>query len=669
MGVDARISSQGWTLAQWREAYRNGAWTPAQLLPAVLAAQQDGDTAWIARVTPQALDAQLQALAQRLDAVGGDMTRLPLYGVPFAVKDNIDAEGWSTTAACPAFAYAAHEDATVVARLRAAGAILVGKTNLDQFATGLVGTRSPYGPVPNTFDPRYVSGGSSSGSASVTARGIVPFALGTDTAGSGRVPAGLNNIVGLKPTKGWLSTQGVVPACRTLDCVSVFALTVEDAWLVADVAGGYDGQDPYSRRADAAQAGRGAAWPVKLAVPDQLEFFGDAQAEAAFAQAVSRWQAMGASIETVDYAPFRALADLLYQGPWVAERFEAVRSLWERAPDAIDPVVRSIVEQAQRFSAADTFRAEYARAALVRQIQDALQGFDAMLVPTAPTAYTIAQLQQEPLLLNSRLGYYTNFVNFADMSALALPASLRADGLPSGITLIAGAWQDAALAALGRRWQADIGLPLGATGRMAVAAGQGASTADGISDDASAMALAAPAGTAGAERASADSAALGATESAASAGATDAASAAAAPDDAVVLAVVGAHLRGMPLNHQLTSRHAQFIEQTATAPVYRLYALANTGIPKPGLCREDDGASIVLELWSLSPAAFGAFTAEVPAPLGIGTVRLQDGREVKGFICEPAGLRDAIDITEFGGWRAYLASRATAASSGETAHV
>lgn len=599
-------SPAGWTIAQWQSAYRDGA-QPEALLAGYAAvgdaSDNAGDNAWIRRVDRAQLDEQLDGLRLLLAAAGGDLSRLPLYGVPFAIKDNIDAAGWPTTAACPEFAYTAREDATVVRRLRAAGAILIGKTNLDQFATGLVGTRSPHGAVANTFNPDYVSGGSSSGSASVVARGIAAFSLGTDTAGSGRVPAGFNNIVGLKPTKGWLSTAGVVPACRTLDCVSIFALTVDDAEKVAAVAGGYDDADPYSRRMP---AGASLPWPKtpRLAVPASLEFFGDAQAAAVFEDAVRALRADGAQVEPIDFGPFNELAALLYQGPWVAERFAAVQDLWKENPDAINPVVRGIVEQAANYSALDAFEAEYRRAELTRQIHRALEGFDALVVPTSPSIYTIAQLEADPVTLNSRLGVYTNFANLADLSALAVPAGMRADGLPSGITLIGLAWQDRALAQFGRQWQARRGLPLGATGEPLPSI------------------------------------------------ATDTAPSA----DTVRVAVVGAHLTGMPLNHQLTSRHAVFVEKTATAGDYRLYALANTTPPKPGLVKMESGAAIEVELWDVPVTAFGAFVAEIPAPLGIGTLELADGRLVKGFICEPRGLDGARDITAFGGWRAYLAS-------------
>ncbi|SFS24247.1 allophanate hydrolase [Pseudomonas sp. NFACC42-2] len=592
----------GWTLGEWQAAYRSSAITPDILL--TLAAQYPAeDSAWIARAQPQALAEQLAQLSERLAALGGDMTRLPLYGVPFAIKDNIDAAGWNTTAACPEFAYRATRDASVLQKLRAAGAILMGKTNLDQFATGLVGTRSPYGAVGNSFNGDYVSGGSSSGSASVVARGLVAFSLGTDTAGSGRVPAGFNNIVGLKPTKGRLSNTGLVPACRTVDCVSVFALTVEDAETVAHVAAGYDASDAYSRaNPNTAPVAVGAS--IKLAIPEVLEFFGDTQNQAVFEQAVERFKALGAVITPVDFTAFKELADQLYFGPWVAERTVALESMLENQPEAINPVVRGIVENGRQYSACDAFKAEYLRAELSRRINDSLAGFDALLVPTSPTLRTMAEMAEEPVRYNSQFGYYTNFTNLADLSALALPAGIRADGLPSGITLLAPAWHDTALAHLGKRWQASLELPLGATQRY----------------------LPSP-------------------------------SAPAQAPGCVRVAVVGAHLTGMPLNVQLTTRNAVLVEQTLTADTYRLYALPGTVPPKPGLVKSDSGRAIIVELWDMPLARFGEFVAEIPAPLGIGNLLLADGRSVKGFICEPWALADALDITEFGGWRAFIASR------------
>lgn len=600
----------GYTLTEWRDLYRRGAHTPREIVESIEFATDD--PAWITLIDAEKLRAQLEFLAARLDEAHKDLTKIPLYGVPFAVKDNIDVAGWPTTAGCPAFRYVAEADATVVRRLRRAGAIVVGKTNLDQFATGLVGTRSPYGVVPNTFRSEYISGGSSSGSASVVARGLVPFALGTDTAGSGRVPAGMNNIVGLKPTRGWLSTAGVVPACRTLDCVSVLALTVEDAACIANIAGGFDQDDPYSR-SSSISAPLGFPQRPRFGVPVSPEFFGDAQAAAMFDRALAVAEEMGVELVDIDFAPFAALAALLYEGPWVAERFATVEALWRLHPGAIDPTVRSIVEGAARFSAIDTFKSEYRRADLTRLIDETMMTVDALVVPTAPTVYTIDEVLAQPFKLNARLGVHTNFANFADLCALALPGGMRADGLPAGITLLAPAWHDRALAKFGIHWQSyrffkGYDTALGATRR-------GYATVQEIPGD--------------------------------------------SPAGSIRIAVVGAHLRGMPLNHQLTSRGAAFVQVARTAPEYRLFALANSLPPKPALVRVapgESGESIEVELWDVPTGNLGSFIAEIPPPLGIGSVALSDGRAVKGFICEPCGIAGARDITLFGGWRDYVST-------------
>ena len=606
---------RGWTIDDWTGAYQGGA-RPQDLLGALRDSLAETDPAWISIVSEQALVQQLEGLAGRLAQHGGDLARLPLYGVPFAVKDNIDAAGFETTAACPAFAYVPSQDAAVVARLVAAGAIVMGKTNLDQFATGLVGVRSPYGIPVNSFDADYVSGGSSSGSASVVARGLVPFSLGTDTAGSGRVPAGLNNIVGIKPTRGALSNTGVVPACRTLDCVSIFATTLADATRVYDVAAALDAADGLSRQApDHALAWRMPEAP-RLGIPLHPEFYGDAQAEQAFAQAVAALQARGAVCVPVDFSLFDDVTALLYDGPWVAERFAALRGFAQSHEQDIHPVVRDIVFKARQFSAADAFDGIYRLADLKRRADALLARFDALLVPTAPTHYRIDDLLADPVRLNSQLGKYTNFVNLLDWSAVAVPASLRGDGLPFGITFIADAWRERALAAYAADWHAATGLARGATGLP--------------------LPLHAPEAPAQAPR-----------------------------DGMVRLAVVGAHLRGMPLNHELSTRGAQFIEATTTSGDYRLYALAGTVPPKPGLARcaaGEAGAPIRVELWDVPTQAFGSFVEGVPAPLGIGTLTLADGRCVKGFICEPCALADAQDITAHGGWAAYLQSRRAAAA-------
>ncbi len=596
---------RGFTLREWQQHYRGAPDSLRTTLSLVMGSLSQNDNAWIYLATAEQLEAQILHLEALRHQHEGLLSALPLYGVPFAVKDNMDIAGWPTTAACPAFAYTAEADATVIANLKAKGAIVIGKTNLDQFATGLVGTRSPYGAVPNTFNPDYVSGGSSSGSASVLARGLVAFSLGTDTAGSGRVPAGFNNVVGLKPTKGWLSNTGVVPACRLNDSVSIFALTVADAQAVAQAAGGFDAADAYSRRNPFTAPVAMSPHP-RFAVPDSLEFFGDALAEFEFDQALERLNSSGITLVPVDFTPFRELAEQLYYGAWVAERTVAVGEIFEESPEAMDPIVRGIVANGLNYTASDAWRAEYLRAELSRKINLTLEGFDALVVPTSPTIRTQQELVQEPVLYNSQFGIYTNFTNLADLSALALPSSLRADGLPAGITLIAPAWHDDALASFGRQWQRSLNLPLGATG---------------LAMKSEEFMTSAPVNAA-----------------------------------CVRVAVVGAHLTGMPLNFQLTSRNAVRVEQTTTAATYKLYALANTTPPKPGLVRAEGGSAIIVELWDIPLARFGEFVAEIPAPLGMGSLELADGRRVKGFICEPWALGEATDITAFGGWRSYIQS-------------
>ncbi|WP_052285376.1 allophanate hydrolase [Kluyvera genomosp. 1] len=589
----------GKTLAAWRQQITQNSDAVLTLLKDHIRTLSVEDNAWLMIVSETQLQAQWDALIPRYRDNPG---ALPLFGIPFAVKDNVDVAGWPTTAACPAFEYIAEQDATAVARLKAAGAIVIGKTNLDQFATGLVGTRSPYGAVANTFNAEYVSGGSSSGSASVVARGLVPFAFGTDTAGSGRVPAGFNNIVGLKPTKGWLSAKGVVPACRLNDTLSVFALTVDDAFYIASLAGGVDPEDAYSRSNPATAPAALPQNPV-LAIPEVLNFFGDTQAQAAWEKALDALCDGGVTLRPIDFSAFSQLAEQLYQGAWVAERTAAVGDMLQH-PEQMDPTVYTIVSAGLNYSAVDAFKAEYLRAELAQKINHALADVDALVVPTSPTIHTLEEMKQEPIRFNSQFGTYTNFTNLADLSALALPAPLRDDGLPAGITLIAPAWHDRALAEFGLRWQQQLALPLGATGLPLTA---GASLAPSAHH--------------------------------------------------VRVAVVGAHLRGMPLNFQLTTRDAAFVESTHTAPNYRLYALANTQPQKPGIARDTSGAAIEVELWDIPLARFGEFVAEIPAPLGIGSLELSDGRWVKGFICEPAALSDATNITEFKGWRHWIARK------------
>jgi allophanate hydrolase len=518
-----------------------------------------------------------------------------LAGMTFAVKDNIDVAATATTAGCPAYAYTPASSATVVQRLVNAGAIPIGKTNMDQFATGLVGTRSPFGACSSVYDERYISGGSSSGSALAVAKGLVTFALGTDTAGSGRVPAAFNNLIGLKPTRGLLSTSGVVPACRTLDCVSILASNCRDAHKVWSAAKGFDPGDPFSREP---RAGEDAApWlnaPFRFGVlrTEQLEFFGDEEAKALYAKAVSRIEQIGGQRVEIDFLTFRSAAELLYEGPWVAERLAAIQFFVRNHSTEMNPVVRGIIAGGNRFTAVDAFQAEYRLLALRRDAAKQWSTMDVLVLPTTGTIYTHEQVAEDPVKMNTNLGYYTNFVNLMDLAAVAAPAGFRSNGLPFGVSFIGPAFSDEALLALAHRY---LGEPVPLLERTPGCAN---------------------------------------------------------------LAVVGAHLSGQPLNSQLTRRGARLKKTCRTAPGYRLYALAGSNPAKPGLARDDEfrGPGIEVEVWTIPEDQFGSFTTEVPKPLGIGNVTLDSGESVKSFICEPYALAGSIEITRFGGWRAYLAS-------------
>ncbi|WP_395397029.1 allophanate hydrolase [Novosphingobium sp. BL-8A] len=545
---------------------------------------------WISRATAEALLAAARAIDARVAA--GE--NLPLAGVPFAVKDNIDVAGFETTAACPAFAYRPEASAGVIERLIEAGALCVGKTNLDQFATGLVGTRSPYGIPRNAYNLAYVSGGSSSGSSVAVAAGLVAFALGTDTAGSGRVPAAFNHLIGFKPTKGRWSTRGLVPACRTLDCITVFTDDTTDARLVDQVAAGFDQADAYSKPlADLPRERKRIGVPRR----DQRAWFGDAESEFLYDRALEKFATLGEIVE-IDLAPFQEAALLLYGGPWVAERTAAMAEILASDPDAVDPTVRTVVEPGADVSAVELFNGIYRLADLKRHADTLWTSIDLMAFPTTGTTYRVSELAAAPVALNSNLGFYTNFVNLLDMAALAVPAGIRANATGFGITLIGPADTDRALLDTADAYLATADLPslptLDLEGKM----------------------------------------------------------------QTVKLAVVGAHLKDMPLHWQLTSREATFVGAFETAPSYKLYAMADSVPPKPALVHSEDGGSIAVEVYELGVAEFGSFVVEVPAPLAIGTVTLADGSSVKGFVAEPRAMTGAEDITGLGGWRAYIAGRA-----------
>ena len=594
------------TLSALRAAYLSGTLTPQAVLAEIQqrCERHAAHNIWIARLTSEQLRPYLERLAQHPPA------DLPLYGIPFAIKDNIDLADVPTTAGCAAYAYTPERSAYVVQRLIDAGALPIGKTNMDQFATGLVGTRSPapWGVCHNAFNPDYIAGGSSSGSAVAVALGLVSFSLGTDTAGSGRVPAAFNNIIGVKPSKGLLSTTGVVPACRSLDCVSLFALTTDDANEVLEQTAVFDEDDDYARPNRYANNHRHYGLPpaaFRFGVPHaaQLNFFGNASAQALFQQSVERMQSLGGEKVEVDFTPFRDAARLLYEGPWVAERYVVVEDLITRQPEALLPVIRNIIGGARDKTAVDTFKAEYRLQHYRRAARRLLAGVDFILTPTAGTLYTIAEVAADPIKLNSNLGYYTNYLNLLDCAAVAVPAGFLDNGLPWGVSLVAPAMQDRKLLSYAHRWQQALGLPPGKLAMMT----EGSTT----------HAIHHP--------------------------------------DTIPLVVCGAHLTGLALNWQLTERGATLQQRTTTAPHYRLYSLPGGPPLRPGLVRDmRNGARIQVEVWAVPVDELGSFIAAIPAPLAVGKIELDDGLWLSGFVCEPYGVDGAEEITNHGGWKNYL---------------
>jgi allophanate hydrolase len=552
---------------------------------------------FISRASREDLVAQAEALLERAP----EANCLPLWGIPFAVKDNIDVAEFETTAACPEFAYQPEADAVLIARLKAAGAIVVGKTNLDQFATGLNGTRSPYGAPRSVFNADYVSGGSSSGSAVSVASGIVAFALGTDTAGSGRVPAAFNNLVGIKPSPGRVPNTGVAPACRSVDVVTVFAGNVADGVEVRAVMEGFDANDPFSRIAGATPLPK--TMRVGVLMDKDKEFFGNSAFAQLYEDAIARAASLDAEIVPFDYAPFKTTAALLYEGPWVAERLAAIETFFAEHAEKMDPTVRKIVGSASHFSAVDAFNGRYELGRLKQLTLAEWAKVDLLLLPTSPDTQTVEAMAADPIALNSRFGLYTNFANLLDCSAIAVPAGFTEAGLPFGVTLVAPQDCDAALANFAHQMHAAVG------------------TGSGLDTHKLLPTPTAPV------------------------------------NDRIEIAVVGAHLTGMPLNHELTTAGGYILEETRTAPNYKLYALKGTVPPKPGLERVSDaqGEGLIVEVWSLPAAGFGSFVSNIPSPLGIGKLILKNGRHVSGFLCEGEALKDATEITQFGGWRAYIA--------------
>lgn len=568
------------TIEEYLYAYRAEGKSVREMIQNCLETSEhfDDKNIWITKADVNFLEPYLE----RLEKI--DPSSLPLYGVPFAIKDNIDVAGLPTTAGCAEFAYHPSEHAFVVQQLINAGAIPIGKTNLDQFASGLVGTRSPYGEGINLFDEQYISGGSSSGSALAVSAGIVPFSLGTDTAGSGRVPAAFGNIVGLKPTKGALSIRGVVPACKSLDCVAIFAHTCEDASRVYDSCRMFDEEDSFSRVAELSES---FACNFTFGVPreDQLEFFGNSEYQRLYWESVKRLESIGGECQEIDFSPFMDAAKLLYHGPWIAERYCGIESFAKSDSDAMLEVTRGIILSGTKPTAIDAFDGFYRLSELKRLSEKILNTVDLIVTPTAGTIYTREQIRNNPLELNTNLGYYTNFMNLLDLSACAIPGGLIDDGLPFGITLFSKGWRESALLDLGQKFQ-------NASKQTAY----------------------------------------------------------------ITLAVCGAHMSGLSLNHELTSRGAKLKAKSATASLYRFFALESFSPPRPGLVQSSEGGgSIELELWDIPTEHFGSFFEGVPSPLALGTLSLIDGVSVKGFMCEGYAVADAREITALGGWRKYLA--------------
>lgn len=596
------------TLKNLQDAYQNGV-SVFEVIAEVKRRMMNGqdNPIWIYQLN----DEQLAPYLNRLASLSIDA--LPLYGVPFAIKDNIDLAGIPTTAACPAFAYMPDRSAFVVQCLIDAGAIPMGKTNLDQLATGLVGTRSPHGAVQNAFDPLLISGGSSAGSAVSVALGQVSFSLGTDTAGSGRVPAALNNLIGYKPSCGLLSTSGVVPACRTIDCVSVFGLNLHDTAVIAAVVDVFDPSDAYART-DRQQIS-GDATVVAIPRFDQLKFFGNEDYQALFMQSVDSMSDLYETRE-VDISPLLDAAKLLYEGAWVAERYHAAKELIEQHPDALREEFLAVVGHGNQLSAVDYFDGAYRLAAYKRTAEQMFESFDALLLPTVGTHYSLAEVAAEPVLRNSDNGAYTNFVNLLDMSALAIPAGFTPAGLPFGVTLVANALNDQRLFRLASRLLAKQPRLIGTFG-IAVQETALQTTVDAT---------------------------------------TTTTTTTTTITETMPVAVCGAHLSGMPLNGQLIERAARLREVTHTADSYRLFALPGGPPKRPGMMRTEEGVSIEVEVYDIPLVHVGSFLAGIPQPLGLGQIELQSGEWVTGFICEPCGIDGATDVSHFGGWRGYIAS-------------
>lgn len=580
--------------------YQQGALTPEQVCKDIKSKIQQFSkhNIWIHVLNDEELAPYLSSLKNK------SLADLPLYGVPFAIKDNIDLANIPTTAACKEYSYTPKESAYVVQKLIDAGAIPIGKTNLDQFATGLVGTRSPYGAVKNAFKPEIISGGSSSGSAVSLALGMVSFSLGTDTAGSGRVPAALNNLIGLKPSKGRVSTRGVVPACRSLDCVNVFALNPDDTQAVFNIIDNYDDKDQYCKKT--VEHVINTTTPITIGIPDDdsLCFFDNSEYEKSFKHFLEDLAPDKYKVKKINFSPFKKAAELLYQGPWIAERYAAIESFIENKSNNLFPVTHDIISPAKSINAVDTFKSYYQLQEYKRQADNILTQVDCIITPTIGTYYSIEEVNKDPIQTNSNLGYYTNFMNLLDYAALAIPAGFTESHFPFGVTLFSWTNSDNSLIKIAKELLSPKEFSMGNTHYS------------WTNEDAC------------------------------------------YPEPSfehLKVAVCGAHLSGMALNHQLTEKGAVLLQKTKTSNNYRFYVLAGGPPYRPGLIRdEENGSQIDVEVWAIPIAKFGAFMASIPAPLGIGTIELESNDWVKGFICEPYAIKTAEEITELGNWREFI---------------
>ncbi|WP_346243929.1 allophanate hydrolase [Shouchella clausii] len=568
------------TITQLRAAYLAKQTTPeAEVNRIIEQAQVDRDyNIWISAPAKSQIEPFLARLAKL------DPKEAPLWGIPFAVKDNIDVQGYETTAGCPDYAYMPEKSATVVDRLVAAGAIPIGKTNLDQFATGLVGTRSPYGETKNGCNPSYISGGSSSGSAVAVARKQVLFALGTDTAGSGRVPASVHGLIGWKPSIGAWPTTGVVPACASIDCVTVFTHTIEDAYKIDKVVRGLDSDDPFSKMSMPLAVGE----PTRYILPkkESLRFYGPHATafEEAWEASVSLLETQEAQVDFIDTALLAEAASLLYDGPLVAERWAAVGAFIDRHPQAAFPVTEKVIRTGQTYDAAALFTAQHKLKAIKRDVWNCLGENSVLMMPTNGGTYTREEVRESPISTNNDMGLYTNHCNLLDLCAIAVPGAKQADGLPFGITFFAP--------------HDGEHLVIGAAAAWSNAC-----------------------------------------------------------EPKAIIAVCGLHMRGFPLEPEMHKHRAVFKEEARTAPAYKLARLPGE-VAKPGLIKQNSGGSAIeLELWEMPQSELGRFLATIPAPLGLGKLKLSDGREVIGFICEGAAAEEAEEITAFGGWRKAMAAR------------